>query len=181
MCCFPRRYPASRCRKRGGGRRLVAGRIGEQPGIYKTDGSGAAVAVIYGAAAVAGLIFRKTAAIREKKRFRLASQEDCAAAAGGAVGEETAVGGSEGTGGQAGVQSNGPAGGRGLIILQQTALKMDFGGVCQGAVLKPHAAAAAGGVGGGCIFYQAAVLGGEGKNLRRKADKAFLLYRPYFP
>lgn len=117
--------------KEAEGAALVAGRIGEQPGIYKTDGSGAAVAVIYGAAAVAGLIFRKTAAIREKKGFGLASQEDSAAAAGGAVGKEAAVGGSEGTGGQAGVQSDGPAGGRGLISLQQTALKMDFGGVCR--------------------------------------------------
>ena len=133
-------------------------------------------AVIYGATAVAGLIFRKTAAIREKKGFGLTSQEDSAAAAGGAVGEETAVGGSEGTGGQAGVQSNGPTGGRGLIILQQTALKMDFGGVCQGAVLKPQTAAAAGGVCGGCIFYQAAVLGGEGKTCVGKQIKHCLLY-----
>ena len=43
--------------------------------------------------------------------------------------------------------------------------------MCQGAVLKPQTAAAAGGVCGGCIFYQAAVLGGEGKTCVGKQIK----------
>ena len=35
--------------------------------------------------------------------------------------------------------------------------------------------------GGGAYFLSSCCFGRRGKNLRRKADKAFLLYRPYFP